>query len=274
MTIAQVPSAIENGSMPNLQNSLSNQLVCTVLPTFNERDNIQELIERLLANDIKPYLVLVVDDNSPDGTWQIVENLATRYQFSPSPSVENGQQVALIRRVDEKGLTSAIQRGIDEAIHTYGAGIVTWMDCDLSMPPEDVYRLVELIQQNQADVTLGSRWVRRGADKAHGLMARTLSWIINTFAQLLLSREVHDYTSGFIAGRAEVLERLRLRGDYGEYCIELLCRAKRLGYRVVEVPIVCVPRSSGESKTGLTLWDYLSKGRKYVGTIWRLWIKA
>jgi dolichol-phosphate mannosyltransferase len=261
--------------MPELHNSPSNQLACTVLPTFNERDNIQELIERLLANDIKPYLVLVIDDNSPDGTWQIVENLATRYQFSPSPPPEKGEKVgvALIRRIDEKGLTSAIQRGIDEAIHTYGAGIVTWMDCDLSMPPEDVSRLVELIQQNQADVTLGSRWVAGGADRAHGLMARTLSWIINTFAQVLLSREVHDYTSGFIAARSEVLERIRLRGDYGEYCIELLCRAKRLGYRVVEVPIVCVPRSSGESKTGLTLWDYLSKGRKYVATIWRLWRK-
>lgn len=257
--------------MPNLQDASSNLLVCTVLPTFNEHENIGLLIERLLASATGPYMVLVIDDNSPDGTWQVVEKFVERYSIS-SASQENGGKsgVALVRRIGEKGLTSAIQRGIDEAIHTYGAGIVTWMDCDLSMPPEDVPRLVQAIQKNDADVAFGSRWVPGGTDRAHGLMARTLSWIINTFARVMLDSQIHDYTSGFMAARAEVLERIRLRGGYGEYCIELLYRAKRLGYRLVEVPYICVPRTAGESKTGLSLWDYLVKGRKYVSTIWRL----
>ena len=255
--------------MPNVQDLAANQLVCTILPTFNERQNITPLIERLIASVPSPYLVLVVDDDSPDGTWQVVESIASGYQLSPEDR-EFKSGVVLVRSTNEKGLTTAIQRGIDEAIYTYGADIVTCMDCDLSMPPKDVNKLVEAIAKQGADVGVGSRWVSEGTDIAHGLMARVLSWIINNFAMLLLGNYVHDYTSGFIAARAEVLKRIPLRGDYGEYCIDLLCRSHRLGYRLVEVPYVCVPRNSGESKTGINLWDYLSKGRKYVGTIWRL----
>ena len=107
--------------------------------------------------------------------------------------------------------------------------------------------------------------------EAHLGLARTLSRIINSFAVLLLGGVVHDYTSGFIAARAPVLRTLRLRGDYGEYCIDLLARAVRVGFVVKEVPYICVPRTAGESKTGANLWDYLVKGRKYVATIWNLW---
>ena len=252
--------------MPKVPDSAEDQLVCTILPTFNEGQNITPLIERLLASVRSPYLVLVIDDNSPDGTWQIVENISKNYQLLPQDEgFESG--VALVRRIEEKGLT------IDEAIYTYGADIITWMDCDLSMPPEDVSKMIAAIQEKGADVGVGSRWVSGGTDIAHGLMARILSWIINNFAMLLLGNFVHDYTSGFIAARAEVLKRIPLRGDYGEYCIDFLCRAQRLGYRLVEVPYVCVPRNAGESKTGINLWDYLSKGRKYVTTIWQLWRK-
>jgi dolichol-phosphate mannosyltransferase len=237
--------------------------VCTALPTYNERANIGLLIEGILAHAITPHLVLVVDDNSPDGTWQVVEEMAARHN---TPQIT---RVLLLRRVGEKGLTSAIQAGIDAAINTHGATIVTWMDCDLSMPPTDVPRLVQAVL-NGADLAVGSRWIAGGADIAHGFMARTLSWIINYAATLLISRQVHDYTSGFLAARAPLLQELRLNGDYGEYCIDLLGRALRAGYQVCEVPYLCVPRNAGESKTGVNLWDYLVKGRKYVATIWRL----
>lgn len=234
-------------------------LVCTVLPTYNERENIGPLIQRLLGANPAPYKVLVVDDNSPDGTWQIVEAMAAA----------EPERVILVRRLDESGLTSAIQRGIDEAIDSYGAAVVTWMDCDLSMPPEDVPRLVEAVRAG-ADLAVGSRWITGGADVAHGLMARTLSWIINRYAMALLGSAVHDYTSGFVAGRAEVFRQIRLRGDYGEYCIDLLGRAQQQGLQVVEVPYICVPRTAGDSKTGATLLDYLTKGRKYVKAVWRV----
>jgi len=238
-------------------------LVCTVLPTYNEKENIGPLIQRLLASVRPPYMVLVVDDDSPDGTWQVVEKMMAR--------VNNVGviRLALIRRQDERGLTSAIQRGVDEAIDAFGAEVVTWMDCDLSMPPEDVPRLLDAIEKG-ADVAVGSRWIPGGADEAHGPLPRTLSWIINRYAMTLLGDQVHDYTSGFIAARARVLRSLRLRGDYGEYCIDFLGRAVQHGYDVREVPYVCVPRIAGDSKTGVNPWDYFIKGRKYVTTVWQL----
>jgi len=240
---------------------MNDPLVCTVLPTYNEAANIQPLIYGILNSAITRHMVLVVDDDSPDGTWRVVRQIAAREN-------RDGQtRVVLIRRMHERGLTSAIQRGIDTAIYTFGADIVTWMDCDLSMPPQDVPKLVGEIVHGGADLAAGSRWIPGGADIAHGFMARTLSWIINHFAMLLLGAGLHDYTSGFIAGRAHVFRMVRLRGDYGEYCIRLLTRARRVGFAVVEVAYVCVPRSAGESKTGANLWDYLVKGRKYVETI-------
>lgn len=238
-------------------------LVCTVLPTFNERENIDPLIRRLLAAVAPPYLVLVVDDDSPDKTWQVVESMAAEV------NQPDALRVVLIRRVGERGLTSAIQRGIDEAIHRHGADAVTWMDCDLSMPPEDLPPLLALLHAG-ADVAVGSRWMPGGADAAHGPMARGLSWIINHFASLLLGGPVTDWTSGFIAARAPVLGSIRLRGDYGEYCIDLLARAVQQDFKVQEAPYRCLPRTAGASKTGVNLWDYLVKGRHYVGTIVRL----
>ena len=234
--------------------SATQPLVCTVLPTYNEAENIGPLIEGVLAHAITPHLVLVVDDNSPDGTWQVVERVAAAH------NTPDTLRVALIRRIDEKGLTSAIQRGIDTAIAEYGAAIVTWMDCDLSMPPADIPRLVQTVLDG-ADIAAGSRWVPGGADIAHGLMARSLSWLINGFATLVISPQVRDYTSGFIAARREVFQAIRLQGDYGEYCIDLLGRALRAGYTVREVPYFCVPPTPGESKTRVKLWDYMVKGR-------------
>ena len=239
--------------------------ICTVLPTYNERENVTALIERLLAATTDTHMALVVDDASSDGTAQVVRALAQRHNHS------GHMRVALIQRRDEKGLTSAIQCGIDAALSTYQAELVSWMDCDHSMPPEDVHALLMPLMQQRADVSVGSRWVSGGADTAHGLMARTLSRLINGLAQRLLSSRLRDYTSGFVAARATVLQQIRLQGNYGEYCIGFLCRALRAGFRVVEIPYVCVPRAGGESKTGLNLFDYVVKGRNYLATVWRLY---
>ena len=249
--------------------SVTSELLCTILPTYNERDNIGQLIRQLLTAVPCPYLIIVVDDNSLDKTWQLVEEIVQEYPLAPTDqNFEYG--VILQRRINERGLTSALQTGIDEAINIHGAKIVTWMDCDLSMPPEDVPKLIKSMRERKADIAVGSRWVAGGDDIAHGMMARLLSLIINQMAVIMLGDAVHDYTSGFIAARSEVLKHIRLQGDYGEYCIDLLGRAARDGYKLVEVPYLCVPRISGESKTGINLWDYLDKGRNYVTTIWKL----
>lgn len=232
-------------------NSLS---LTAILPTYNERDNIPILIEGILAAVQTPVKVLVVDDNSPDGTWQVVEKIAAREP-----------RVRLLRRTTERGLTSAIWAGIQAA----DTDAVSWMDCDLAMPPETIPALLARLSAG-ADVAIGSRYVAGGSDPGHSLMARAFSVTINLFASLLLGWRVRDYTSGFIAARRSVFDKIVLRGDYGEYCIDLLARAQQLGFRVEEVPYTCGARFSGESKTGASFADYIQRGWKYVVTVMSL----
>ncbi len=225
-----------------------------ILPTYNERENIPILIDGILKHVRPPVTVLVVDDDSPDGTWQVVEELA-----------RSDDRIRLLHRTTERGLTSAIWAGIQAA----GSETVSWMDCDLAMPPETIPGLLAEIERG-ADIALGSRYVPGGSDPGHGWMARAFSVTINRFAALLLGGGVRDYTSGFVAARRQVFDRIRLAGDYGEYCIDLLARAQMLGMRVVEIPYACGARFSGESKTGANALDYLRRGWKYVITVLRL----
>ncbi len=220
----------------------------TILPTYNERGNIQILIEGILAAVQTPVKVLVVDDNSPDGTAEVVAEIAAREP-----------RVRLICRTTERGLTSAIWAGIRAA----DTDAVSWMDCDLAMPPEVIPALLARLTAG-ADIAVGSRYVPGGSDPGHGLMARAFSVVINTFASLLLGRHVRDYTSGFIAARRSVFDKIALRGDYGEYCIDLLARAQQAGFRVEEVPYTSGARFSGASKTGASFADYIRRGWKYV----------
>ncbi len=228
-----------------------------ILPTYNERQNIPILIDGILRSVKTPVQVLVVDDNSPDGTWEVVQEIA-----ACEPRVQ------LLLRTKERGLTSAILAGIQAAQTT----AVSWMDCDLAMPPEVIPALLGRLAAG-ADIAVGSRYVRGGRDAGHSFMAKAFSVTINGFAMALLGWHVRDYTSGFIAARRAVFDKIRLQGDYGEYCIDLLARAQRQGMRVEEVPYVCGARYAGESKTGANALDYLKRGSKYVTTIGQLAVR-
>jgi dolichol-phosphate mannosyltransferase len=143
------------------------------------------------------------------------------------------------------------------------------MDCDLSMPPEEWPRFAEALA-NGADMAVGSRYVPGGGDVAHSFTGRVLSRMINIWAGLVLSWSIKDYTSGFILGRRVIFDQIELRGDYGEYCIDLLYRTRSAGYTIRELPYLCVPRSAGDSKTATNLWGYLSRGIHYLTTVLRL----
>jgi dolichol-phosphate mannosyltransferase len=239
---------------------MAEELTLTViLPTYNERENIPILIEGILRSVTTPVQVLVVDDNSPDGTWQVAEEIA-----------EAEPRVRLLRRITERGLTSAIWAGIQAA----DTDAVSWMDCDLAMPPEVIPQLLDRLAGG-ADVAVGSRYVRGGSDPGHSLTARAFSITINLFASMLVGWNVRDYTSGFIAARRGIFDLpgspgITLQGDYGEYCIDLLARAQMAGLKVQEVPYTCGARLSGESKTGSNPMDYIRRGWKYVLTTLRL----
>lgn len=231
--------------------------ISIILPTYNEAGNIEPLIDRTLSA-LGSYPggveVVVVDDDSPDGTWQQVQRMAAQ-----------DSRVRLIHRKNESGLTSAINRGIREARGAW----IGWMDCDLSMPPEKWPDLAAALASG-ADMAVGSRYVPGGGDVAHSFTGRAFSRIINIYAGLVLDWSIKDYTSGFILARRQVFDQLDLRGDYGEYCIDMLYRTKRAGHTIHELPYMCVPREAGESKTATSVWGYLTRGVNYVTTVLKL----
>ena len=223
-----------------------------VLPTYNEKDNIIPLMESVLKS-VPGAEVVVVDDDSPDGTWKIVQEFAA-----------GKPDVRLLRRIDKKGLVSALNDGIALA----KGEIVGWMDCDLSMPPELYPEFLNKIDEGY-DFVAGSRFVDGGgveiiSGSSDTAISFLLSRFLNKFVQSFLGKDFKDYTSGFVAIRKKVLAEFPLRGDYGEYFIELAYRAKKRGYKLTEIPYLCRARTQGVSKTGTNLFHYFKRGIKYI----------
>ena len=232
-----------------MNQELSRVSVSVVLPTYNEKETIAEAIRRLSsALGGRLLEIIVVDDNSPDGTWKLVQEL-------------DHPKVRLIRRTDERGLASAIARGVKEA----EGDAVVWMDCDLGLPPEDVPRLVERL--SDADVVVGSRYVAGGRDTRHWLRA-FISWIFNFYASIILGFGVRDYTSGFVAAKKSVTDAVPLSTEgFGEYCAEFIYRCRKKGFRVAEVGYIYRYRKAGTSKLDSNLWNFLRMGMNYG---WRI----
>lgn len=227
--------------------------VSVILPTYNERENIEPLIDEILKNLKCPAQIIVVDDDSPDGTWKVVEEIADR-----------NQSVKLIRRTEERGLTTAIANGISAS----EGEILVWMDCDFSMPPEKIPELIEALKD--CDIAIGSRYAPGGRDARESKLAVSLSRLMNLICSYSLGSSLKDYTSGFIAARRKVFDEIKLKGDYGEYFIDLLYNAHKKGFSIKDIPYICRPRRKGKSKTATNLWGYLRRGIRYVYTVWRL----
>ncbi len=231
----------------------SGKKVSVVLPTYNERENIFVLIEKIFKHLDQNTEILVVDDNSPDGTWQIVEELTQTYP-----------NLRLIRRLDKRGLTSALTDGIAAS----AGDIVAWMDCDLSMPPEKLKELKDKIDEGY-DAAVASRFVKGGGveirtGSTDTVLSYILSLSLNRFIQTILDSSFKDYTSGFIMIKKSILEEIPLKGDYGEYFIDLIHRMRKKGYRTFEIPYLCLARQQGVSKTGTNFFQYMKRGSKYL----------
>ena len=224
----------------------SDRSVSVVMPSYNEKDNIAEAIHRIEATLGKQLLeIIVVDDNSPDGTWKIIEDL-------------KDPRVRLIRRINEKGLASALARGTSEA----KGDAVVWLDCDLGIPPEMIPRLVKPLQDY--DIAIGSRYVNGGSDSRHWFRA-FLSRLFNFWARLLLGREIRDYTSGFAAVRRGILtDTPLLPNGFGEYFIDWSYRSLNAGYRIIEVPYPYGYRKTGLSKTDSDWVQFCRLGMQYT----------
>ena len=210
------------------------------LPTYNERENLRPMVQAL-AKVVEEHeldaTVLVVDDNSPDGTGKLADELAGESQL-----------VRALHRPRKEGLGPAYLDAFRSALED-GAELVLTMDCDFSHDPADVHRLVEAA--GQADLVIGSRYVPGGGVRNWGLLRRVISRGGCLYAQVLLATRVRDLTGGFKCYRREVLERIRLERISSKgyaFQIETTYRALRAGFRFVEIPIVFADREAGRSK--------------------------
>jgi dolichol-phosphate mannosyltransferase len=209
-----------------------------IVPTYNERENIEALLERLLALPVE-IQVIVVDDNSPDGTGDIADRMA---EMNPG-------RIDVVHRAGKLGLGTAYIAGFKHAIQQQKDLVVT-MDADFSHPPENIPDMIDKIQEGY-DLVIGSRYVPGGKAVECTLPRKILSWGANAFARTALSLTAHDTTAGFRCYRREVLEAIELDQIFSNgysFLIEMLYKVQRQGWQVGEVPIVFHNRRQGTSK--------------------------
>jgi glycosyltransferase involved in cell wall biosynthesis len=208
-----------------------------IVPTYNEEENIESLVSQLLALPTGVHII-VVDDNSPDGTGEIADRLA----------VENTGRVRVIRRPSKLGLGTAYIAGFKEALAD-GADLVCSMDADFSHNPRFIPDIVDKINQGY-DLVIGSRYVR-GGRSTQTLDRKVFSWGANTMTHVLLGLHAHDTTAGFRCYRRQALESLDLdsiKSSGYSFLFEMLFRIERRGWKVGEVPIIFEDRRLGTSK--------------------------
>jgi dolichol-phosphate mannosyltransferase len=208
------------------------------LPTYNERENLAPMIDALGAVLRDGDRVLVIDDNSPDGTGAIADELAQTHSF-----------LAVLHRERKEGLGRAYIDGFRQVL-AGDAELVLEMDCDFSHNPQDVPRLIAAAEAG-ADLVLGSRYVPGGGVRNWGFVRRVISRGGSLYTALFLRMGVHDPTGGFKCFRRAVLEGLDLEAitprGYA-FQIEATYRVKQAGFRVVEIPIIFADREAGQSK--------------------------
>lgn len=210
--------------------------VVVVIPTYNERDNLGRVLDRLFAA-VPEVDALVVDDDSPDGTGRLADERARR-----------DERVHVLHRTAKEGLGAAYLAGFDWALRR-GYDVLVEMDADGSHAPEQLPRLLRALAH--ADLAIGSRYVPGGAVVHWPRRRKLLSRGANLYAQLLLGARIRDMTAGFRAYRAEALRQLGLADVSSEgYCfqVDLTWRAVRAGLRVGEIPITFTERAAGSSK--------------------------
>lgn len=214
-------------------------IVC--LPTYNERENLEAMLRALEPLGVR---VLVIDDNSPDGTGEIADRLAAELAF-----------VSVLHRERKEGLGPAYLAGFRRALED-GAALIVEMDCDFSHDPKDVPRLMAACDAG-ADLALGSRYIPGGGTANWGFGRRVVSWGGSFYARRVLGVRIRDLTGGFKCYRRQVLETIDLDAIHSKgyaFQIEGTYRTLRKGFTVVEVPIRFADRTAGHSKMSRTIF--------------------
>lgn len=216
-----------------------------VMPTYNEADNLPKMAEALMGLDLEGLRLLVVDDNSPDGTGEVAETLAKQYNSA------DRTRITVLHRTAKDGLGRAYAAGMDQAV-AEGAQYVLQMDADGSHPVEYVPQMLGTALATGAGFVVGSRYVAGGRlAEEWGLHRRLLSRWANAYVSAVLHTGLRDVTAGFAMWRADVVTAMRLaevRSNGYSFQVELKYQAVRTGYTGVEVPIHFEERQIGASK--------------------------
>jgi dolichol-phosphate mannosyltransferase len=233
-----------------------------VIPTYNEADNVRPLVATLWALPVADLSVLIVDDNSPDRTADIAEELARHHPG----------QIEVLRRPGKMGLGTAYKDGFRRALEQ-GAEAIVQMDADFSHSPSYIPQMLDRL--SEYDVVVGSRYVPGGRlDERWSVWRYLLSWWANAvYTRLILRTRTRDTTAGFKAWRRETLLGIdlnRIHSNGYDFQVEMAYVTERLGYRVLEIPIYFEDRRIGRSKmsmpvkieSALRVWDILWRHRR------------
>ncbi|HJC93155.1 MAG TPA: polyprenol monophosphomannose synthase [Candidatus Phocaeicola excrementigallinarum] len=233
-----------------------------IIPTYNEKENIENIIRAVFGLE-KRFHILVIEDNSPDGTADIVRRLQKEFP----------ERLFMIERKGKLGLGTAYITGFKWAIeHQYD--FVFEMDADFSHNPNDLPRLYQACHDEGADVSIGSRYVS-GVNVVNWPMGRVLmSYFASKYVHLITRIPIHDTTAGFVCYRREVLETInldRIRFKGYAFQIEMKFTAHKCGFRIKEVPVIFINRELGTSKMNSSIF-----GEAVFGVIqlkWDSWFK-
>jgi dolichol-phosphate mannosyltransferase len=246
-----------------LQPTVLEQLRLTVVvPTYNEADNLPAIAAALFALPFARLQLLVVDDNSPDGTGQVADELAARYNVS-APSER--PRIVVIHRKGKGGLGTAYVAGMTRALSD-GAEYVLQMDADFSHSPAYIAQMLGVMLATEAHVVIGSRYVPGGSlDEGWGPGRRFLSWWANLYSRAILGLRIRDMTAGFKLWRRSALLEIGLeniRSNGYSFQVEMAYLCEKRGYRLVEIPIHFEDRRIGQSKLDVPV---------KLESAWRTW---
>jgi len=219
---------------------MKSQVALVIIPTYNEKENIIGIIDRIFQLG-RPFNILVVDDNSPDGTAKIVENLKETYP----------QRLFLLNRTEKEGLGKAYIDGFKWALQS-GYDYIFEMDADFSHPPEKLIDLLETLEQDEADISIGSRYMKGRINVVNWDLKRILlSYFASIYVRLITGMPIKDTTAGFVGYKKEVLQSFDFdKIEFVGYAfqIEMKYKAWKKGFKIKEVPIIFTDRVKGKSK--------------------------
>lgn len=238
------------------------ETLTVVIPTYNEAENLPAMAQALFALPVTGLQLLVVDDQSPDGTGRVADELAEQYNRMATTA---RPRMVVLHRPAKSGLGTAYVAGMGRALAD-GADLVVQMDADFSHSPDYVPQMIGVMHSTGADVVVGSRYVPGGSlDAGWSRWRRFVSWWANLYSRLILGLRVRDMTAGFKLWRREALQGIGLenvRSNGYSFQVEMAFLCERLGYKVVEIPIHFEDRRIGHSK--------LDMGVK-LESAWRTW---